>query len=241
MPIGFVSPGHLLGVLFVLVLGWSLVDAAFRRCSVRGRVDCLWHAAMSAAMVVMVAAPGAPVPVTFWTLLFGAGTAWFAVAAVRLLPAGPWGAGAWGAGSGRVRVSGAGSAGVAAGHAVMCALMVGMAWAMELMGHTGGGTGAAGPGVAGHGVAGLGGLGSDGHSAAHHGGALTVAGTADPQAWLQLACLVGAAVLLWLGAGMLVGHVRNARRRRGSAPATGSLLASLAMAAGMAVAFVQMI
>lgn len=234
MPIGFVSPGHLLGVLFVLVLGWSLVDAAFRRCSVRGRVDCLWHAAMSAAMVVMVAAPGAPVPVTFWTLLFGAGTAWFAVAAVRLLPAGPWGAGAWGAGAGRVRVSGAGSAGVAAGHAVMCALMVGMAWAMELLGHAGAG---------GRGPAGSGGLGpaGHGHSPTHHDGAATVAGTADPQAWLQLGCLLGAAVLLWLGAGMLVGHVRNARRRRGSAPATGSLLASLAMAAGMAVAFVQMI
>lgn len=233
VPVGFISPGHLLVALFVLVLGWSLVDATGPHRGVRGRVDCLWHAAMSAAMIVMVLVTDWAIPATFWTLLFGAGTAWFAVAAVRLLRAGPWGAGA-----GRVRVSGVGSAGVAAGHAVMCALMVGMAWVMELMGHTGAGAGAHGPGPAGSG--GLGSAGS-GHSAAHHGEAMTIAGTADPQAWLQLACLVGAAVLLWLGAGMLVGHVRNARRGRASAPATGSLLASLAMAAGMAVAFVQMI
>ncbi len=228
MPIGTISPGHLLAALFVLVLGRSLVDAAFRCHGFHGRVDCLWHAAMSAAMVVMVAAPGAPVPTTFWTLLFGAGTAWFAVAAVRLLPAGPWGAAA-----GWHRVSGVGSAGIAAGHAVMCALMVGMAWAMELLGHAGAGgrgpAGSGGPGPAGH-----------GHSPTHHDGAATVAGTADPQAWLQLGCLLGAAVLLWLGAGMLVGHLRNARRRRDVAPAIGALPATLAMAAGMAVAFLQM-
>lgn len=112
---GTATSPWLLTWLFLATGSWSLIDAVLAHPDgAIGRISCLWHALMSAAMVAMLWPWGAAVPPAVWTVLFVVGTARFAALALR-------------------RFADRADAAVPVCHAVMSAAMVAMVWTMPAM------------------------------------------------------------------------------------------------------------
>lgn len=182
---GTTSSVWLLTVLFFGVGVWSLIEAVRPHPGDgAGRIGCLWHALMSAAMIAMLSPWGATIPTTLWTIVFGFGAARFAVLTMARRLTDTGGTTGW-------------------CHAVAFASMVVMAWAMDLMQH--GSTSGADDGLARSAVVAA----SGGH---HHSGAATADGAAVGLGSIQLWCLANAVILLCVGAFLIVGFVNDWRR-----------------------------
>lgn len=226
----------LLTVLFLVIGGWSLIDAALTHSDgAVGRISCLWHALMCLGMIAMIWGPTTTISAVIWSVVFLVGAARFGRLAM-----------------GRRR-SGRRDVAVTMCHALLSVSMVVMVWTMQWMpdGLVGGAQGAV--------------PGPDGAGSHRHATSTGLGGTATP-GWFALWCLANVVLLVGVGAFLAVGRIEQARHVAGrpiAAAANGqpaspprppltaararwsprlalATAADVGMAAGMALAFLQM-